>query len=103
MDYLDLETVPVGEECEQLGPNYEPAKAQLEAKTFIKQLIRQFGKPPVGVRFSVASNPHDFGTYLSVRIHYDTNEEKAIEYAFNVEAHLPESWDDEAKTQLEGK
>ena len=100
MDSIDLETTPVEEQCEQVGPNFDPVKARLEARTFIAQLVRIFGEPPFGVRFKVKSNAHDFGSYPSVEILFDDMNEEASRYAYQVEGGVPAYWDDESKKAL---
>ena len=99
-DSLDLDTTPVEEQCQQVGPNYDPAKARLEAQTMIAQLQRKFGSPPDGVRFKIKSNPHDFGSYYSIEIIFDGDNESATDYAYKVEGDFPEYWDDESKKAL---
>lgn len=88
---LDLGPVPHDEEPEQLGPNYDPTKALDECRRYVKMLEKLF--PPVGnARFVITSNPHDFGSYYSVEVKYDSDNENEEEFAYNVEANLPANW-----------
>ena len=100
MDSLELSSAPVGEECAQLGSDGYYEKAHKECKAFIKQLRRQFGQEPMGARLYVKSNPHDFGSYYEVACKFDSDNQEAVEYAYKVEAELPEEWDEEAKLEL---
>lgn len=100
MDYLELSSSPVGENCAQLGTDGYTEKARKECNAFIRQLRREFGQEPVGARLYVKSNPHDFGSYYEVAVKFDETNEAAVEYAFKLEAHLPERWDDEANLEL---
>lgn len=90
--------------------------ARAECKAYINQLLRVFGKPPLPGYFKVKSFPHDFGSYMEVCIFYEILEipddasldeeilhSKSEAYAYNVEANLPEYWDDEAKKELEAE
>jgi hypothetical protein len=99
-DKLELAPTPVEEDCEQLGPNYNPARARAECKAFIGQLKRQFGDPPPGASLIVTSNHHDFGTYHEVAVRFEDGDRDAVGYAFRLEAELPDHWDDEAKREL---
>lgn len=100
-DYLELSPTPVGESCEQLGPDYSRTRAMAECRAFLRQLRRLFGDEPEGARLSVSSNPHDFGTYHEVRVSYDEDSREAIDYAFRLEGNLPESWDRQALEELQ--
>ena len=99
MGSISIGAVPSGEDCEQLGPNYNPTKARRECQAFIDQLRRHFGEEPFGARFRISSNPHDFGTYYEVECRFDENNEEAAEYAFAAE-DCPEYWDAEALAYL---
>lgn len=99
-DYLDIGPTPAGEDCEQLGPNYNPVKAKQECRAFINQLRRIFGNEEGSANFKIQSNPHDFGTYLSVICSFNDDDEIGAEYAYNVENNTPELWDEQALTEL---
>jgi hypothetical protein len=99
-DKLEIGPTPSGESCEQLGPNYDPAKARRECRAFVNQLTRVFGCPPGNARFCITSNPHDFGTYHEVAVAYDDESKEENDFAYRVEAESPEYWDDEAKSEL---
>jgi len=98
-DFVSIGCTPAGENCESLGPNYDPIKAKQECVAFMRQLRRVFGEEPQGARLRIKSNPHDFGSYLEVICEYDENNEVASDYAFECE-NLPESWDTQAKIEL---
>jgi hypothetical protein len=44
----------------------------------------------------VKSNPHDFGTYLTVVCEFDSANEAAASYAYRCDAEAPEEWDEQA-------
>lgn len=98
-DSIYIGETPNTETCEQMGDNYDSAKARRECRAYINQLRRVYGQEPAGAMFKVKSNPHDFGSYLSVECYYDDNNEEAMNYAFNAEAGCDE-WDAEAKAEL---
>jgi hypothetical protein len=100
MDSLELASAPVGEECAQLGSDGYYERAKKECNAFIRQLRREFGNEPVGARLYIKSNPHDFGNYYEVACKFDENCQEATEYAFDLEARLPENWDEKAKVEL---
>lgn len=99
-DELYLGPVPCDESCEQLGHGYDADKARKECSAYKNQLRRMFPNPPENAGFRTKSNPHDFGTYFEVIVFYDDTDETSMEYAFNVERNLPESWDEEARKEL---
>lgn len=91
---LEIGPVPSDEECAQVGsPDYEE-RALAECQKFRECLMRYFGTPPEGARLVITRNPHDFGTYYEVAVKYDTNNEKACEYAYKVEGEAPTKWRD---------
>jgi len=98
-DYLDLGSSPCGESCVQVGSNDYHSRARLECQTYRDQLLREFPAIPESCRFAIRSNPHDFGSYLSVVVYYDS---ASVDYAFHVENNLPESWDSESLAKLKG-
>ena len=93
-DELSIGPVPAEEECEQLGPNYDEAKARAECKRFIECIRKVCGPEPFGARLIIKGNPHDFGTYLEVNVRYDDNNQVAVEYAFKVESQAPQTWEE---------
>jgi hypothetical protein len=100
MEFVELDSTPTEEECEQLGPNYDPHKARRECLTFIEQIKRTFGEPPQGVRIKVSSNAHDFGTYYGIKITFNDSDDDGSDYAYKIEGDLPKHWDEQAKKDL---
>jgi hypothetical protein len=100
-DYLDLDTVPCDEPCASVNePDYS-TRARLEARTFISQLERAFPMAvDAGVYFRIKSNPHDFGSYLSVQVVFNDDDEAQTEWAYTIEDELPIAWDDDARNEL---
>lgn len=91
-DYIDLGSTPANESCEQLGPNYDPQKAQAECRRY-RELIREtVGLEPAGAALVVKSNSHDFGTYYEVHVTFDTDDPEAIDYAFRCDNEAPVTW-----------
>ena len=95
-DYIELGPTPSGEDCEQLGPNYDSRKAVIECSAYAGQLERMFP----GGNFTVKRFPHDFGTYMEVVVNYDTDSEEETDLAYDVDSGYPETWDDIAREQL---
>lgn len=96
LDYVNIGSVPSGEDCEQLGPDYDAQKARKESQIFAKQLRRQFPDAD----FKVKSFFHDFGTYFEVVAFFDSENEESVDAAFKAENNMPEFWDDEAKEEI---
>ncbi len=56
---------------------------------------------PQGAELRIRSNPHDFGSYLSVVCSFDPSDEVATGYAYRCEAEGPTEWDEEARRELD--
>src|SRR5581483_6335620 len=96
-DFVDLGgTTPPMEACAQVGSReYDYSdRARKEARAYINQLRRMFGAEPDGVRLSIKSHPHDFGTYLTVVCYFDSNDKTGSHYAARCESG-PDEWDEE--------
>lgn len=88
-DYLTLGPVPADEDCQQIGsPEYDYDKDTADLRRYKAMLEQRW---PEG-RFAIKSFPHDFGTYREVVVYFDTEEEDPL--AFEVEANLPQMWDE---------
>ena|ERR1035441_5251117 len=92
-DSISIGPVPSDETCQQVGTaGYDSIAARNECKRFVALLTKLF--PPVeGARFTIKSNPHDFGNYYDVEILYDSSNAAAVDYAYRVEANTPSTWD----------
>lgn len=99
-DYLDIESVPVEEPCAQLGENIYYERSMAECRAYINQLKRKFGTPPGNAYIKIASNPYDQGTYYSLQLIFDDDNEEESEWAYEIEGSLPEIWDEEARKEL---
>ena len=99
-EYLEFDTAPTEEECVQTGITEDYLKMQaIEYSALKKQLLRTFGECE-GVRITRLSNYHDFGTYYSMKMTYDIEEETAIDYVYNIEENFPDRWDEESLKEL---
>ena len=101
-DYLNIAPSPAGEQCEQLGDNYDAKRATAECRALAHQLVRLLGEPPFGAYFQIKTFPHDFGSYKELCVVFNDEDEAATDYAYKCENELPELWDDEAIKELEG-
>jgi len=95
-DCLEISTTPCGEDCAQVGSEDYFEKYRPEAKRYIALLEKIFGNPPEGSGFSIKSFPHDFGTYHEVVVYFDDEYPESLQYAYCVEANLPETWDEDS-------
>lgn len=101
-DYLDLGGAPSDEDCAQRGMDDDyAARARRECRALIQQFKRTCGDPPPGAHFRIQENPHDFGTYLSVAIHFDPDDPDAVAYAYRCDEESPDQWDMAARLELE--
>lgn len=94
-EYLELGSVPFGENCVQVGADDYYTKYREESNRYIEQLKHRFPEiNNVNCYFSIKGFPHEFGTYHEVVINYNDNDDAAINFAFFVENNLPEYWND---------
>jgi hypothetical protein len=93
-DWIELGTAPVNEPCVQVQSevDYLPAMRE-ECRRFIELLRKVHGPEPEGARLRIKSYEHDFGVYLVCVCEFDDDDQAAREYAFRLEANLPETWD----------
>lgn len=91
---MNIGPVPYEESCASLGftPNF-PDVARTECRAYRAAMIAAYGPPPEGARLSIASNPHDFGTYYEVELVYEGDIAEAVDYAIIVEQGLAR-WED---------
>lgn len=100
-NYLEVGSVPHGEECAQVGADNYRERAIMESNAFIGQLRRKFGMEPEGAVLAIKAFNHDMGTYHEVVVWYDENKPGSVAYAFKIENDVPEYWDKEAKSMLD--
>src|ERR1035437_144310 len=87
-EFLSIGTTPYAEECAQVGAENYLERTLIEFEVFKKQLIRQFGVPPLGADIKLKSFSHDFGTYHELVIWHD----EPIEIDEVEEGEEPESY-----------
>ncbi len=94
---------PCGEHCAHLGSENYEKRAKKECKAFREQIIRVYGTGSLGCCLFISNNPHDFGTYYSVDIRYDDEDDVGINYFLDIEGDKNnglEYWDEIAKQEL---
>lgn len=100
-DYMEYSTVPVEEDCAQVGTLNYAYDVRHEYSALVNQLEREFGKPPEGVEYSLRSCPHEFGTYYQLKVSYDDETEEHTAFVYDkLEEHFPGAWDSLAKDEL---
>lgn len=99
-DWIDIGSSPPDEDCAQLGSDGYYDQAQKECRAYIGLLRRTLGNEPLCARLAIKSNPHDFGTYLSVVCYYNTENVETENYAFRCESEGPDNWDESARQEL---
>lgn len=101
-DYLELDPVPVEEDCAQVGaPDYYE-RARREARAFVGQILRHYPEPIRGA-ITIKRNAHDFGEYLSIKISFDDDDEESCNWAYAIEADdsgVLLNWDEKARAEL---
>ena len=69
-DSLYIGESPWDETCVAVGSDMYRPNADKECRRFIQQIRRHYGSEPEGARLYIKSNPHDFGSYLSVECEF---------------------------------
>lgn len=93
---IELDPVPCNESCQQVGPNYRPELARIEAECFANQL-RALEYP--GIRIKVSAHYGNYTTY-GVNILFNPESEESTDSAYTLESKLPEYWTEESKYSL---
>jgi len=103
-DSLYIGESPWEETCAQVGSDMYLVNARKECQRFIDQIRRHYGDEPVGARLYTKSNPHDFGSYLSVECEFVWDPSEMDEewtpsqvYAFAIEGDelgVLQNWDE---------
>ncbi len=104
-DSLYIGESPWDETCAQVGSDMYPVNARNECQRFINQIRNHYGSEPQGARLYIKSNPHDFGSYLSVECEFvwdPSNDDDYTDwtpsqvYAFDIEGDdkgVLQNWD----------
>lgn len=92
-DYIEIGPVPAEEPCPQLGEPDYTSIAYNSCMRFIELIRKHLGVEPVGAKLEVRPNRHDFGIYYEVAVRFDSCNDEAVAYAYNVERNAPVKWD----------
>lgn len=95
LNYESLGPTPAGEDCIQIGDANYSNKAGSECSRYrdlLKLKFPEAGK--YGCSFHRKSFKHEFGTYYEIVVQFDDSRGEALEYAYFVEANIPEFWGD---------
>jgi hypothetical protein len=90
-DYVTLGSAPYGEDCAQVGSEDYYERAKEECSRLIK-LMREIHPEVPGGSYRIKGFSHDFGTYYEVVAVFDDRDDAAIEWAYDAEALVPETW-----------
>ena len=69
-DVLYIGPCPAEEDAVQIGEPDYPQRAKAQCRAFIEGIRKTLGHEPEGARLSVASQPHDFGSYYEVVVRF---------------------------------
>lgn len=102
IDYLVLGPVPVEEECVPCGGMGDAYLAKKETEIYADMLRRVLPPPETANAYiKVKRFEHEFGPYHEAAVFFDTEDDTATVYAYDIECDLPERWDEEAIRQLD--
>lgn len=95
-EYLYLDACPAEETCVAVSAteDYVPAM-RAETQRYVDMLRALFPQAEsFGVAFRLMWESHDFGRYASVKVSYDSSDDRALGYALFIDSHLPARWSD---------
>lgn len=93
-NFIEMDSTPLEEECVNAGNS--TAMQQLEVKAMIDMIQRTFDPLPDRFYLKRNKNYHEFGIYYDIKLCYEEGEHSE-EFAFFLESHWPERWDEEAR------
>jgi hypothetical protein len=98
-DYLMIDTTPTEEQCAQVGEQDYHSKARAEAKRMLAQIDKHYPLPEGATMgyTTIATEHHDFGAYLQIKIVFDDECEHSINWAFSIEGDelgVLSNWDE---------
>lgn len=96
IDFVEIETTPAEEDCAQTGTENYSMISRQEGKRMVAGVLKYFakeiGEKQIGFKFH--NNPHDFGSYLTIKILFNDNDEEAARLAYLIENELPQTWEE---------
>ena len=101
MESLNIGCTPVDEPCAQVGQEDYAKQARMGCRALMAQLERAYPCPAdANACLYIKSNAHDFGTYCEVEVEFDPECPISNDWAYLLEASLPEQWDEAAVKHL---
>jgi hypothetical protein len=98
--HISLGATPAEESCAQVGTDGYELLARNECRRYLKLLrdvyVAAHGAMHEGLNLRIASNAHDFGSYLDVIVEFDVDDESASNAALWLDNNRPAEWPDAA-------
>lgn len=100
-EYMEIGSTPHGESCAQVGSDDYMNRATMEMDTYIRLMERLFPEASSkNINFKKKWFDHDFGSYGEVCMFWNTEDEDANDYIYEIDKNLPENWDKVAMEEL---
>jgi hypothetical protein len=100
-EYMEIGSTPHGENCAQVGSENYMNLATMEMDTYIRLMERLFPEASSkNINFKKKWFDHDFGSYGEVCMFWNSENEEANNYVYEIDRNLPESWDKVAMEEL---
>ena len=98
---MEIGSTPHGENCAQVGSDNYMNLATIEMDTYIRLMERLFPEASSrNINFKKKWFDHDFGSYGEVCMFWDSENEEANNYVYEIDKNLPENWDKVATEEL---
>ena len=88
VDYIELGSCPDDE-----APGVNAFFEKMFCELYIEQLRRIFGKEPKNCKLAIKHFECVHGGYNEVVCYYDSTDEIAVKWAYNIDDNLPLKWD----------
>jgi hypothetical protein len=91
VDFYEFDTTPLDEMGVQVSSStdYMPAM-----RTEAKRMLEICRKLWPSMEWGIKSNPHDFGSYLSIIVKFNDDDETVWDYINKIENEWPSTWDE---------
>lgn len=99
LEFLEIGPVPANEDCQQVGPNYRPEYARIEADNFVNQIKEQFPDYKK-VRIGIHVNYGNYTTF-EVGVWFDPMCEISAQQAFRIESEVWPNWRGDRKQNIQ--
>lgn len=90
-DFYDFGTTPFDEDCVQVSSKVEYMTRMRDEASRMLAICKKLWP---SLFWSIQSNPHDFGSYLTLRCYYDDENEEQTKAFYDADNNWPSTWNE---------